>query len=110
MAKKLIKYNLDLQTLSTPSFISNGGMTPNYVTDQGYPGNLVLVGITIDEPGNVGLQTFTTQQELQNYLETFTPVNYIPYPPPSSLIYNDQPTPYDPISTAQQIWDLYINS
>jgi len=110
MAKKLITYNLDLQTLSTPSFISNGGLVPNYVVDQSYPNNTVLVGITTDEPGNVGLQTFTTQQELQNYLETFTPSNYIQYPPPSSLIDKDSPTPYDPVSTAQQIWNLYISS
>ena len=110
MAKKLITYNLDLQTLSTPSFISNGGMVSNYVPNQGYPNNLVMVGITIDEPGNVGLQTFTSQQELQNYLETFTPYNYNPYPAPSSLIDNDPPTPYDPVSTSQQIWNLYISS
>jgi hypothetical protein len=109
MTKKLIKYNLDPQTLGTPSFISNGGMVPNYVTDQGYPNNLVMVGITIDEPGNVGLQTFTTQQELENYLSTYTPENYTPYPP-MSRIYGLGPIPYDPITTAQQIWDLYINS
>jgi hypothetical protein len=109
MTKKLIKYNLDLQTSSTPSFISNGGMVPNYITDQGYPGNLVLVGITIDEPGNVGLQTFTTQQELETYLSTFTPENYNPYPD-MSRVYGQGPIPYDPVSTAQQIWDLYISS
>jgi len=110
MAKKLITYNLDLQTKTTPSFILNGGMVPNYVPNQGYLNNLVMVGITIDEPGEVGLQTFTTQQELQNYLSTYTPTDYNPYPPPKSKIYGDQPTPYDPVSTAQQIWDLYINS
>jgi len=109
MTKKLIKYNLDLQTSSTPSFISNGGMVPNYVTDQGYPNNLILVGITIDDPGNVGLQTFTTQQELETYLSTFTPENYNPYPN-MELIYGQGPIPYDPVSTAQQIWDLYISS
>jgi len=109
MAKKLVTYNLDLQTLSTPSFISNGGMVPNYVPNQGYPNNYVIVGITIDEPGNVGLQTFTTQQELENYLSTYTPENYNPYPP-MSRIYGQGPIPYDPVSTAQQIWDLYISS
>jgi hypothetical protein len=109
MAKKLIKYNLDLQTLSTPSFISNGGLVPNYVADQGYPNNTVMVGITIDEPGDVGLQTFTTQQELEDYLLTYVPSNYEPYPPPKSRINNDPPTPYDPVATSQQIWNLYIS-
>jgi hypothetical protein len=110
MAKKLVTYNLDLQTLTTPSFISNGGMVPNYVPNQGYPNDYVIVGITIDEPGDVGLQTFTSQQELENYLSTFTPVNYNPYPAPKKIVYGDPPTPYDPVSTAQQIWDLYISS
>ena len=109
MAKKLITYNLDLQTLSTPSFILNGGMVPKYTPDQGYPNNFILVGITIDEPGNVGLQTFATQQELENYLSTYTPENYNPYPN-MALIYGLDPVPYDRIATAQQIWDLYINS
>lgn len=109
MAKKLITYNLDLQTSSTPSFILNGGMVPKYTPDQGYPNNFILVGITIDEPGNVGLQTFTTQQELETYLSTFTPENYMPYPP-MSRIYGLGPIPYDPAATAQQIWNLYINS
>ena len=109
MAKKLITYNLDLETHTTPSFIFNGGMVANYVPDQGYPNDYVIVGITIDNPGDVGLQTFTSQQELENYLSTYTPIDYNPYPP-MSRIYGLDPIPYNPVATAQQIWDLYISS
>lgn len=109
MAKKLITYNLNLETQTTPSFISNGGMVPNYVPNQGYPNDYVIVGITTDEPGNVGLQTFTTRQELENYLSTYTPIDYNPYPP-MGRIYGLDPIPYDPVTTAQQIWNLYISS
>ena len=109
MTKKLIKYSLDTQTKSIPIYILIGGMVPNYVTDQGYPEDSIYVGITIDNPGNVGLQTFNSEQELQDYLITFTPYNFNPNPNQNRML-GVPPVVYDPITNAKKIWDLYIAS
>ena len=103
MAKKIISYLLDPNTLQTPSYIENGGLVPNNY-NLPWPQNLIYVGKTIDNPGDVGIQTFNTEQELNEYMQTYVPINFV-----KTFAAGEQERTYDATQESAKIW-AYLNS
>lgn len=66
MPKKVISYKLENGTI--PSYVLDGGYFP---TNGSYPDNMVLVGISIDNPP-AGVTEYADEAALIAYLETYT--------------------------------------
>jgi hypothetical protein len=98
MTKKIVSYLLDKQTRQTPSFIEEGGYVPN-TYNLPWPENVICVGRTIDNPGEVGVQTFNTEQELNDYMQTYIPQGFV-----SVLAAGEEERTYDATEEAAKLW------
>jgi hypothetical protein len=103
MAKKIVSYLIDSNTLKTPAYIENGGLVPNNY-NLPWPQNIICVGRTIDNPGDVGIQTFNTEQELNDYMQTYIPLSFV-----KVLAAGETERTYDATKESAETW-AYLNS
>ena len=100
MAYQAIKYRLTEEG-SVPDFIFQdpsgmSGLYPVYDNVYPYPRNVVLVGISVDNP--VGdFEVFTTKSDLENYLSDVGK-DWV------GLSMEYQPMPFDPVYAANSVW------